>query len=195
MSQLINQVTDFFWNLDKKNFNQMAIGLLAGVTLILGGTIYGQFRRVKSFKKEMIAVNKNRERIKEILEKNEVIKMQRTRAEEILATDKQFKLKEYIDTLLSKFQLQTNLKSVLITPNDLENLRVQGYEEVRMDLDLINLNMKQLVDLLNELEQKDRIDIKKLEITKSKQQPAIDVVLTISTLQHKVGTPEVFETE
>lgn len=195
MSQLINQVTDFFWNLDKKNFNQIAIGLLAGVTLILGGTIYIQFRRVKSFKKEMIAVNKNRERIKEILVKNEVIKMQRTRAEEILATDKQFKLKEYIDTLLSKLQLQTNLKSVLITPNDLENLRVQGYEEVRMDLDLINLNMKQLVDLLDELEQKDRIDIKKLEITKSKQQPAIDVVLTISTLQHKVGTTEVFETE
>ena len=195
MNSIINQITDFFWNLDKKQFNHIVIGLLAGTTLILGTTIYLQFRRARSFKKEMAVINNNRTSIKEILEKNEQIKMQQKRAEEILAKDKQFKLKEYFETLLNTMQPQPNLKSDPITTKDLENLRAQGYEEVGMDAELVNLNMKQLVDLLSALEQNERIDIKKLEITKSKQQPTIDVMLTIGTLQHKATTAEVFEAE
>lgn len=196
MSQITNQVTDFFWNLDKKKFNQITIGLLTGTTIILGGIIYLQFRRTSHFKKEMNIINKNRERVKEILEKNELIKMQRARAEEILAQNKQFKLKQYIeDDLLKQLNLGANLKSDPVSINDLENLRAQGYEEVRMVLDLININMKQLIDLLDILEHNNRIVLKKLEITKSKQQPTIDVTLTMSTLQHKAGAAEVFEAE
>jgi hypothetical protein len=195
MNQMINQVTDFFWDLDKKQFNRLALGLIAGALLLLGGTIYLQFRRARFFKKEMTAINVNRTRIKEILEKNEQIKMQQKRAEEILAKDKQFKPKEYLEILLNKLQLMSNLKSSQLNTNDLEKLRAQGYEEVRIEFELININTKQLVDLLSELEKNDRIDIKKVEITKTKQQPTISAILIISTLQHKATTTEVFEVE
>jgi type II secretory pathway component PulM len=53
--------------------------------------------------------------------------------------------------------------------------------------------MKQLVDLLQELEQNNRIDIKNLDITKSKKQATIDVQIIITTLQQKIETSE--ETE
>ncbi len=55
--------------------------------------------------------------------------------------------------------------------------------------------MKQLVDFLNELEQNNRISIKRLEITKSKTGQTIDVQMTISTLQQKIEASEEIGTE
>jgi len=77
MSQIINQITDFFWNLDKKRFNHITIGLLVGTFVLFSGVLYSQFRRISHFKRDMISINKNRERVKSILEQNERIKMQK----------------------------------------------------------------------------------------------------------------------
>jgi len=74
-------------------------------------------------------------------------------------------------------------------------LRGQGYQEVAIDAVLDNIDMKQLTELLHDLENKDRIVIKRIEIDKNKQHPTINVSLTISTLELKTGTMEVLETE
>jgi len=195
MNQIIQYIINFFWKLDNKTFNRLLMGAIATVILIFGILIYTQSKAIRRFKREMVSVNNDRMRTKEILEKNELLKKQQKRAEEILAQDKKFKLKEYIEDLVTQSKLMQNLKADPVTINELEHLRSQGYEEVRMEAELINLNMKQLVDLLHELEQNNRIDIKRLEITKSKKQPTIDVQLTISTLQQKAEASEEFETE
>lgn len=195
MNRPINQIMDFFWNLDKKQFKNLYIILLTSTLTIFGLTIYLQFNRIKTSQKKMVEINNNRQLINKILEENEILKMRKKRGEEIIAKDKDFFLKKYFEDLVDSHQLRSNLKSVQLITNDPENLRAQGYQEVVIDAILENIDMKQFVELLNDLENKDRIVIKKIELDKSKQQPTINVSLTISTLELKTGTVEAFETE
>ena len=74
-------------------------------------------------------------------------------------------------------------------------MRTQGYHEDQLDATIENISMQELVVLLNDLERKARIIIKKIDITKEKQQPTIDVSLIISTLSPATGTSEGFEAE
>jgi len=194
MNQIMRPIINFFRQLDNRTFNRMLMVIISGIILIFGTLLYTQLKAVRRYKREMVSINNERMHIKEILEKNELLKKQQKRAKEILAQNKNFFLTEYIENLAK--QLKLNLKAYPITVIDLENLRSQGYEEVRMEAELINLNMKQVVDLLHELEQNNIIDIKRVEITKSKKQPTtIDLALTISTLQQKAEVAEEFETE
>lgn len=195
MNQFVGHITDFFWNLDKKQFNQIAIGVLSTSLVIFIGGLYWQHRRTKSFKAEMITVNNSRMRVKEILDKNELIKMQQHRAEEILDKDTKFFLEDYFDKLIKSMQLQSNVKLDIPITQDLENEHAEGYVEVHIDAEFFNINMKQLVNLLQELEKNERIVIRKLEITKPGPQPTINVVLTISTVQHKMRPPQSVEAE
>lgn len=197
MNKFISPVTNFFFSLDKKSFNHILIGTLGGIVILLGFFLYLQFHEVRRLKREMIKVNNERMQTKEILEKNEIFKKQQKQAEELIAQDEQFKLKDYFLKLIDKLNLKNNLKTDPVpTTNSLENLHSQGYEEVKMDIELIKLNMRQLTDLLAELEQNKRIDIKKLEILKTKREPTIDVQpLSISTIQKMAGATEEAETE
>lgn len=195
MNQFVKHITDFFWNLDRKQFNQIAIGILSTSLIILVGGLYWQHSKTKRFKADMNAVNNSRTRVKEILEKNELIKIQKQRAEELLNKDTKFLLKEYFQKLTTNLQLQANLKLDVPIIRDLEAMRAEGYEEVLMNAEFSNINMKQLVDLLHELETNELIIIKKIEITKPGLPPTINVALTISTVQHKTGTAQVVEAE
>ena len=143
----------------------------------------------------MKKVNNERIQTKELLEKNELLKKQQKRVEELIAQDKQFKLKEAVDQILDKLGIKNNLKTSSISPKELENLRSQGFEEIRMEIEIIKINTKQMTDLLNELQQNKRIDIKKLEIKKAKKEPTIDVQLIITTLQKKTEATDELETE
>jgi hypothetical protein len=193
MIKLLEPVTDFFFNIDQKNFRHMLIATLGSVIMLFLLLLYLQFNSVKKIKREMKKVNNERIQTKELLEKNEILKKQQIRVEELIAQDKQFKLKEFIDQMLEK--LNISIKTSSIRPKELENLRSQGYEEIRMEMELVKLNTKQLTDLLNQLQQSKRIDIKKLEITKSKKDPTIDVQLIITTLQKKTEATDELEAE
>ena len=156
---------------------------------------YIHITSINSLKKEMIKVNNERMQTKNILEQNELLKKQQKDVEELIAQNKQFKLKDYFEKTLEKLNIKNNMKAPTITTEPLELLRSQGYEEVRMEVELVKLNTKQLTELLSELEENKRIDIKKLEITKSKKEPTIDVQLTITTLQKMATATEEFEME
>jgi|GEM_PF-1072416 len=194
MNNIIDHITDVIWHLDGKKFTQIALGIMIGATAVLGTIIYTQHRRNKKFKIAMETINKQRKDVKELLEKNEIIKQYQEQAEKVLAQDKTFLFKGYIEDNLLK-SLQLTAKPYKVDTNIPENLRELGYQEVTANLEFINLDMKQLVDLLEKLEKTNRIDIKKLEITKSKQQPKIDVALTISTIEHRTGTSVDVESE
>jgi len=135
---------------------------------------------------------------KEILEQNEILKKQQKEVEELIAQDKQFKyIKQEFLKIIDTLNLKNNLKTDP-TPvtKELEHLRSQGYEEVQLDIELTKLNMRQLTELLIELEKNKRINIKRLEIAKSKNEPTVEVQpLVISTIQKKAEATEEAETE
>jgi len=193
MNKVVTKVVNFFWELDSNQFKKLLLGSVLTIIALFSLMLYVQFKGIRKLKREMININDNRMRIKEILEKNEVLKKHRAHVEEIIAQDKKFKLGEYIEQTVKQLDLVKNLKAYPLSINDLEHLRSKGYEQVRMEADFVNLNMKQLVDLLQELEQNNRIDIKNLDITKSKKQATIDVQIIITTLQQKIETSEEME--
>ena len=195
MNHIMQTITNFFWQLDKKRFNQVLIGSISLLTISFGLFLYFQFNTIRRLKRTMVTINVERMQTKELLEKNELLDRQKKRAQEIINQDKNFFLKKYFLEIVNKFSLIKNLKDAPVREISLENLRSQGYEEVRIEAEFINLNMKQLVDFLNELEQNNRISIKRLEITKSKTGQTIDVQMTISTLQQKIEASEEIGTE
>jgi len=195
MIKLLEPITLFFFNLDKKKFSYILFSIIALITLLFGMITYIHITSINSLKKEMIKVNNERMQTKNILEQNELLKKQQKDVEELIAQNKQFKLKDYFEKTLEKLNIKNNMKAPTITTEPLELLRSQGYEEVRMEVELVKLNTKQLTELLSELEENKRIDIKKLEITKSKKEPTIDVQLTITTLQKMATATEEFEME
>ena len=195
MNHIMQTITNFFWQLDNKRFNQVLIGSISLLTMSFGLFLYFQFNTIRRLKRTMVTINTERMQTKELLEKNELLNRQKKRAQEIINQDKNFFLKKYFLEIVNKFSLIKNLKVAPVREISLENLRSQGYEEVRIEAEFVNLNMKQLVDFLNELEQNNRISIKRLEITKSKTGQTIDVQMTISTLQQKIEASEEIGTE
>lgn len=193
MNQPTQQIIDFFTHLDKKQTKQVLAVGIGSTLLIFSGFIYLQYRQAQFFNREMTNVNKSRIRIKEMLNRYESLKQEQKRGEAILAQDKNFKLKEYINATVEKMGLKNNFTKDQISTSDLERGQAQNFEEIKMDAEFSGINTKQLIDLISILEKNERIDIKKIEVIKKNQN--LDVQILISTLQQKTEVPPAFETD
>lgn len=195
MNRLIQSLVNVLWQFDRKQLHRMLAVVVGGCLLMCAILIYVQIRSFYKLRREMIMINTERIKIRDLLTRNEFLKKERQRAQTIIDQDKQFKIIEYINNLVTQLHIKENFKITPVTINPLEHLQSLGYEEVKMDAEFINLNMRQLVQLLQELEQNKRIDIKQVEIERSQRENAINVLISISTLQHKAETASAFETE
>lgn len=61
----------------------------------------------------------------------------------------------------------------------------EDYNQVKLEGSISDLDMKQLTELLNAIEQEERIYIEKLEIAKDSKNKKIDVHLVIATYEPK----------
>lgn len=193
MNQFVQQAVDFFKHSDKKQTKKVLAASVGAMALIFFGFLYLQYRQTSFFKREMENVNNARLQIKDLLTRYEALKQEQKRGEEILARDKNFKLKDYVNTVVEKVGLKSNFNKDQISSGNPDRAQTQNFEEIKMDAGFNDINTKQLIDLINALEQNERIDIKQIEIIKKNQ--GIDVQLVISTLQQKVEAPPAFETD
>lgn len=190
MSKIFEKAAHFLRNLDSRQFTQFCLGTVAAIFVLAGLIVFGQLRTFNKMKREFASVNQARETMQKLLDRADTIQEQKKRVEEILDKEKDFKLLQYVHDVANRLGLQSNLKVGVPTVSDLENLSEQGYEEVRIEIELANLNTRQLVDLLTEFEQKERIDLKMLTINHPSRNPTIDVQLVISTIESKAPVPE-----
>ncbi len=195
MNRVVQSLMNVLWQLDEKQQRRVLAIIVGGLVLFFGGLMYLQVRSLGKLRREMIAINADRVKIRDLLSRNEFLKQEQQRGQAIIDQDKHFKLSEYIETLVAHLGIKNNLKSYPVTINDLEQLQSLGYQEVKMDAEFVDLNMQQLVRLLQELEQNNRIDIKMVDLVRSKKDNALDVTIALSTLQHKAETAATFETE
>jgi len=170
---------------DKKQLRTLFVVL--GLLVLFGGFfLYRYTGMVKTLKKQMSSLNIARRETQSLLSKNAVVDKQRTTVETMLSKDKSFKIIEYFKTVLDKLKLNAYRTPAEKTSiNDTEGVRRSGYEEVNLVVQLTNMNMRQVVDLLFEIEQSERVYTKKLEIVHSKTNPVVDLNLTIGTLLKK----------
>jgi hypothetical protein len=176
---IINRLKNFIEELDERNFYHYLGGFLAVVVVLMLGIVYLQYSNVTALKKKIARLNRNRDSAQTILIKFEHVKQQKAEVAAILEKDKTFKIVGALNTILNELGLQPNKASHTTVTQNLESL--PEYNEVRLTVNLVNLNTKQLTELLQEIEKNERMYSKDLEITKNIK-PTIDVTLTVATL-------------
>jgi len=134
---------------------------------------------------ELDELNTLREtKVKTIITQKLQLQQQKQKINEMLKDDPGFLIGKYCAELLGSLELgKNNGKIGTPTKRDLPNTQ---YREESLEFSLSGINMKQLVELLEKLEVKKRVYLKKLEIAKSKvRTQAIDVDITMATLTLK----------
>lgn len=181
---LLDQIRSFFDSLETKSFYHYIIGYVTGCVLIFALIIFYFYSSTHSLQRKIKNINSSREdEVRVILETAAHVKQQQIMIEEILSKDVDFKIAGYFEDLLNKL----GIKDKKVTSEAATTDREDNYRKSELSAKFEDMTMKNLTELLQELEQKPRIATERLEITKSKKKPkTIEVNLTISTLLPKV---------
>lgn len=185
---VLDKLKDFIQELDEKTFYTYLIGFLVAIVLLMSTTMFFNYRKVHALKKRISRINNNRKSLQDILTTYERVKQQKADVASMLDKDKNFKIVGEVDTVLTSLNLINNRTSYNQSSEVKESL--PEYTEIRLVIQLADLNTKQLVELLHEIEKNERIYTKELEITRSPSKPSIDVTLSIATLQARTESTE-----
>jgi hypothetical protein len=177
----LEKLKQYLDELDDRSLYRYFMGFLAGVAAIMGLVVLLQYRAINTITKKIKALNSQRIEAQEILTRFEQVTQQKEAVESVLEKDKSFRIVGYVDTLLNNLQLNRNKGPYQPTTEPLEGH--DTYDEVTLIVPLIEITMRNLAELLNEIEKNERIYIKQLDIVKSQAKPAIDVTVTLATLQ------------
>jgi hypothetical protein len=187
MTQL-DRIKQFFDQLEERTFYHYVAGILIGMALLMGITVFFQYRTQATLKKQAARLNSYRENAQELLSRYNRVREQEQAVTAVLEQDKNFRIVGYLDATLATLQLTANRTGSAQTSEPLEH--PANYNEITVNLTLSDINMRQLAELLREIEKNERIYTKSLEITKSPTKPTIDVALAVATLQPRVeGAP------
>ncbi|MDR3550043.1 MAG: hypothetical protein P4L31_01405 [Candidatus Babeliales bacterium] len=190
--ELFNNIRNYITNLDQKEFYKITGIALGAVLVIMLGIMYYTHTRVSYWRKRINIINEERDEIRTILEKDQLVLSQRAQVNAMLTEKPDFKINGYFTDLVSSLGFAGNrTPTTSVSFGDRDD---QEYREVLLNAKFDAMNMKQLCELLDAIEQYDRIYIKELEIIKSRKiADAITVNLTIATLQRKPEQTELAE--
>lgn len=175
--------------LDLKTF-YIYCGAAAGATLlIIILMIFRFYSAVDTIKKEIDTVNEQREEIQKVLEQHLRVQKQRRAVDEMLKKDEDFKIGGYFRELIAGLGLE-NKKSVEQAPQQNQTAD-DKYIEISLSAEFSGMDMKEVCEILNKIDEKERIYTKELNIARSKKIPQkLDVGLVIATLQPQETTAQ-----
>lgn len=187
-----SSIRNYISNLDQKDFYRNSAIALGVLFFLVIGIIYYTRTRVSYWRKRINIINEQRDEIRTILEKNQLVLSQRAQVDAMLTQVPDFKINGYFTDLVNGLGFIGNkAPTTSVSFGDRDD---QEYREVLLNAKFDAMDMKQLTILLEKIEQYDRIYIKDLEIMKSKKAAdAISVNLTIATLQRKPEQTELAE--
>ena len=180
--EIIEKIYTYISDLDEKRFYQYVIGFLCAVGLFMLLIMFQYYRSVSSLKSQIAQINDSREQARTILDKGLIVKKEQQEIDAIIAKDENFKIAGYFEDLLAKLGLSNKKDSLEVTSPEREG----KYRESVLTAKFSGMTMKELTELLQELELNRRVFTKELEIADSqKTANSIDVTLTIATLEPK----------
>jgi hypothetical protein len=181
----LEPIKNFITKTDSKTFSYYMIGYISGCVLLCLVIIFFYYRSVGVLQRKIKNINSSREEVLTILEKASAVQQQRSMVEETLTKDPDFKIGGYFKNLLVKLNLRDKEIAEETSTADLE----ENYRKSELSAKFEDMSMRELTELLQEIEQNSRIATNRLEITQSKKKPrTIEVNLTISTLLPKIET-------
>ncbi|HLE76168.1 MAG TPA: hypothetical protein VI521_00180 [Candidatus Babeliales bacterium] len=180
--ELLNKMQIYLNSMDQKRFYQYLIGILCAVAVLLALLFFYYYRTISRLKSQAIAINELRIEEKSILDTAQRIKKDQKEINAVLAQDKNFKIAEYFEDLIGKLGLAQKKLSTEVSTASPEG----HYQESILQARFTVLSMKEVTELLQEIELNKRVFIKELDIASSKKQAnSIDVTLIIATLEPK----------
>lgn len=180
---LLERIRTFLDTLDERTwYKYMAIAMSCLLALVLL-VIFWYFRAVGKRQRVIAEINDDREQVREIVTRAQRADKQRQEITELLNEDPDFKIKGYLQEVMMRIGIAKNITTENDTQIDHEG---DDYSESRATYQFTGTTMKDLTQLLEDIEQNKRLFTKELEITKSKKTPkTIDVTLTVATMQPK----------
>lgn len=176
----LEPIQNYVTSLDRQHLYRFMGGVLAGIVVLILLVVYLRYSYIEQGLTQLADLNEQREKIKVIVTSAERVKKQREEVDAMLAKDESFTISGYLETVLKKLNLSDKTTIGEYSQVDREN----GYRESTRKIRLTGMNMKQVCELLRELEHNERIYTKDLEIVRSSRQPqTIDVMLSVATLE------------
>ncbi len=180
--EFLNQIQSYLSSLERKRFNQYVGGLLGFIAIVMLLLMFQYYRKVSYLKTEAIALNEQREDTQKILRTAQQIQDIQKENETILAQDKNFRIAHFFEDLIGKLGLVQKKSSVDLTVA----LGEGKFRENILTAKFTAVTMKEITELLQDIEQNKRVFVKELTLEASKKQKnSIDVTLVIATLEPK----------
>lgn len=186
MNAFLHRFKNFLDELDPKQLITYLALTIGTVLLLLCMFVYLGYSRRVALLEELSSLNRNRMRARELLNKQQQVMLKKNEVDVVLNQDRLFYIKDFFDQVVTELGLTKNVSKEADVGKqvDLKN----NYSETKLDASFANLSTQQLVDLFLRLEKNKRIYIKEIDITKTPQSKAINVTLTIATLQPSAGS-------
>jgi len=180
---LLKRIRERLEKLDEKEFFKYGAIFLGIICLLSSAIIVRYYFKKSSLTKQMKSVNSLREEVKTILDRYERVKKQRDEVNALLDKNEDFILEEYVEQLRKQLGLTYVIESRTTAPRD------EVYKEIAINAKFTNMNMRELTELLQELEKNKLVYTKDLDIVKSKSRSGtLDVSITIATLKKAIKT-------
>lgn len=185
MIEIINTIQSFIDELEQQQFYYYTAGFLGVLVLLTAGLVYYNYSMSSTLSGDIAELNEEREdTIQKLLSKARRLQKEQSEIDAMLAESQDFKIGGYFEGVRNKLGLRPSVESTAQAD------REDNYRESSLKARFDEITMKQVLELLQELEQMERIYTKELEIRKSKTPGTIDADITIATLQPKTAAPE-----
>lgn len=189
--KLIKQIQEFIDNLEAKEFYTYMGSLFGLILLLFFLAIYRLYSSIDYYKTQIRKTNVQREEIRELLEMASSTKTQKQTINAMLEADPDFKIANYFKKIVAQIGL-THKQTLITFPT--EERGEKDYNESILSAKFIDMNMKDVTELLEILEQNKRIYTKSLELQRSRKSPrTLEVQLTIATLKPRTELTEYME--
>ncbi len=181
--KILTSIQIYLNSIEEKRFYQYMIGLVLIILLLVAGIIFQYYRRVRSLKREINRINEERSEIRTLLAKARIVKKEQKEIDAILAKDENFKIAGYFEDIIGKLGLANKKASdAQVTTSSQEG----KYQESVLQAKFSGMTMKDVTELLQEIELNKRVFTKELDIVVSPKKPGtVDATLTIATLEPK----------
>lgn len=173
----LDNIRAFIANLDQKTwYTYVAIAM--GIYLVLiAGVLYYYYSSISTLQEQINNVNDERKQAQQILTEAKRVQKQRAEVNAIIEEDPNFKIKGYLLEVMAGIGITPSLST------DQKISREDNFVENIATYQFTGITMKQLTELLDEIEQNKRLYTKDLEIIRSKKIPnTIDVGITVATM-------------
>ncbi len=177
---ILEKVSLLLLSKEQEDFYKYIGGYALGLFIICISIIGYYYSATSNLKSNLQSLYKTQQECKLLLEKVKTIEQQKESVDAVLNTEKSFKIKNYFEELLRSLNLTPNQKRDAEVTE--EEILKNQYSEIKLSAQLQGISMKQLCQLLETLEKKERLYTKDLIITKGRG-PTIDVAITIGTLK------------